>query len=150
MWQIVIIGLFVAGAVFAGGKVWNGFTGQYFAEGVTSQIAADKAIVEAAESRAKRAEDRAKIAEDDAAGAVAALGRQNAAIDAAGKIADGAVKAAREGAIKYANEIAASQGRVVKLQAQAKAAPTSLSCEAELAAVDAILTESLNARRLAK
>jgi hypothetical protein len=151
MIQIILYALLAAGLAFGGMKVWTGFTGQYVAEGAATQLKADTAVIDSEKARAKRAEDRAATAESDAATAVQTLKSQSAAIDAAQATAAVAVKAAREQAIKYAQELAQNQGRISKLQAAAKAAPDgSRSCEAVLSATDQILTESLNARRAAR
>jgi len=148
MLQLILYGLLAAGLAFGGMKIWTGFTGQYVAEGAARQLEADKPLIEAAQLAAKNAQSRAELAEADAAKAVAAVAEQNAAIEAAQATAEVAVKAAREQAILYASELAKNQGRIAKLQAAAKATPSGdRSCEAVLSATDAILTESLNARR---
>lgn len=147
MLNLIIYGLLAAGLAFGGMKIWTGFTGQYVAEGAAAQLKADAPIIEEAKRAAAAATQRAEQAEADAARAVAAVAAQNAAIEEARAQAEAAVKAAREQALLYAGELAKSQGRISKLQAAARAAPKPGSCEEILSATDAILTESLNARR---
>ena len=143
MYQLIFIGLLVAGLSFAGFAVWTGFTGSYEHKGALAQLALDTPKLKASETRATDAEARADHAEADAAAVKAASATQSAAIAEANLRADQAAKAARTQAIAYATEVAKNVSRINQLQAAAAATPKQgQSCVELLNATDAILRES--------
>lgn len=147
MLQLILYALFAAGIAFAGWRVWDGFTGQYIAEGAAKQLEADKPLVAKSKAAELAAIARAEKAEADAAVAVAGSTKQNDAIKAAKSETDNAVKAARAIAVSYAQEVARKDGRIKTLTAQAAAVPRKgQTCEAVLSATDAILRESTRQR----
>jgi hypothetical protein len=147
MVQLIFYALFAAAMAFAGWKVWDGFTGQYVAQGAAAQLEADKPIVLKANNERDAALARADAAEKEAARAVAGASTQSKAIEEANAQAAAAIKAARSQSIAYAQEVARKDGRIKTLQAAAAAVPrTGQSCEAILSATDAILRESSRQR----
>jgi hypothetical protein len=147
MLQLILMGLLAAGLSFAGWKIWDGFTGQYIAEGAAAQLEADRPIVEKAKAEAMAATARAEAAEADATKAVAAAKSQTDAIEAANKLASAAQAAARAASIRYAQDVAKSAERITKLQIAAGMDPvTGRTCEQVLSATDSILRESQRSR----
>lgn len=141
--QLIIYGLLAAGLAFGGFKIWSGFTGQYVAEGKAEQKAADQKFIDKAESETKAATSRAEAAEADAAKAVQAAKAQSEALAASAKLAAEAQAAARAAGIKYAQAVAGQAARITALQSAAGSVPRDgQTCEALLAATDAILRES--------
>lgn len=145
---MIFMGILAAGLAFGGYKVWSGFTDSYRHEGAMAQLEADKPLIDKANAIAEAQSKRAENAEVDAAKAVAAAAEQSAAIAAASEVAGRAVEAARTQAIKYAEEVAKREQRLAQLRKAAAATPEGgQSCEAVLAATDAILRESARARQ---
>jgi len=145
--QLILYALFAAGLAFAGWKFWDGFTGQYVAQGAAAQMAADKPIVEAANARADEAEKRAERAQEDLARAKVASDRQNAAIASSKAVSEQSRALSEKLSGMYSAEVAKGQEKNKALYALTTAEPkTGQSCEDMLSATDRILRDSARAR----
>jgi len=140
MFQLIMMGLLAAGAVFAAAKFWDGFTGQYVEQGKQAQIKVDQPIVDDAKHRAENAEA-------DAAQCAEASARQNEAIERANQLVKEAQDAARALSLKYAKEKSDSEARQSVLRAKAGATPKPQACEPTLAETDRVLTETIRKMR---
>lgn len=146
------IGAAIVGALaFGAHKAWDGFTGQYVAQGKQQQIAHDQPIIDAANANAAEDKKRAENAQADTKSCQEAAATQSKGVNewhAKAVAAQARVKALESAGAKQSQD---RQAEVQRLQLIATAKDVKAqTCEEKLGATDKLLRDAAKARTATK